>query len=115
MGTPGKERQKKYIERQRQKGKLTVTLLLSKATKEILDREQKKTNETFSDIMEKALFCYEESLKPKAVPPPPPLPSPKPLAVKPGGKKTKKLATGDKSAAKPKRKKRLDNQVTFEF
>jgi hypothetical protein len=115
MGTPGKERQKKYIERQRQKGKLTVTLLLSKAVKEVLDREQKKTNETFSDIVEKALFSYDESLKPKSAPPPPSAPPPRPPASKQKEKKTKKPATGDKVTAKPARKKRSDNQGTFEF
>jgi hypothetical protein len=56
MGTSGKERQRKYIEKQRLEGKRPVTVLLSQVTKEVLERERKMTGESLSSIIERAVM-----------------------------------------------------------
>jgi hypothetical protein len=56
MGTSGKERQRKYIEKKRLEGKRPVTVLLSQVTKEVLERERKMTGESLSSIIERAVM-----------------------------------------------------------
>jgi hypothetical protein len=56
MATSGKERQRKYIEKQRLEGKRPVTVLLSQVTKEVLERERKMTGESLSSIVERAVM-----------------------------------------------------------
>jgi hypothetical protein len=55
MGISGKERQRKYIEKQRLEGKRPVTVLLSQVTKEVLESERKMTGESLSSIIERAV------------------------------------------------------------
>jgi len=56
MATSGKERQRKYIEKQRLGGKRPVTVLLSQVTKEVLELERKMTGESLSSIIERAVM-----------------------------------------------------------
>jgi hypothetical protein len=56
MGASGKERQRKYIEKQRLEGKRPVTVLLSQVTKEVLELERESTGESFSSIIERAVM-----------------------------------------------------------
>jgi len=56
MKTPGKERQKKYIQKQREAGKCSVTILLTRAAKDIVDREREKTGETLSEVLERSIL-----------------------------------------------------------
>ncbi len=56
MGTSGKERQKKYIEKKRLEGKRPVTVLLSQVTKGVLESERKTTGESLSSIIERAVM-----------------------------------------------------------
>ncbi len=55
MKTPGKERQKKYIQKQREAGKCSVTILLTHAAKDIVDRERDRTGETLSEVLERSI------------------------------------------------------------
>ncbi|MBN2284405.1 MAG: hypothetical protein JXO48_10990 [Deltaproteobacteria bacterium] len=93
MGLPGKERQRKYVEKRRAEGKRSVTILISHVTKDILDSERAVSGETFSSIIEKALLVYRGHRKP----------------VK--GEKTGKIPA-DKGEEKAER---LGEQGTFEF
>jgi hypothetical protein len=58
--TSGKERQRKYIEKMREEGKKSVTVLISQVTKGILDTEREKTGETLSSIIERAVMNLEK-------------------------------------------------------
>ena len=62
MGTSGKERQRKYIEKKRLEGKRPVTVLLSQVTKEALERERKMTGESLSSIIERAVSDIKTSV-----------------------------------------------------
>jgi len=59
MGASGKERQRKYIEKQRLAGKLPVTVLLSQVTKDVLEQERKMTGESLSSIIERAVMTMK--------------------------------------------------------
>ena len=59
MGTSGKERQRKYIQKKRLEGKQAVTVLLSQVTKEVLELEREKTGESLSSIIERAVMNLE--------------------------------------------------------
>jgi hypothetical protein len=55
MGTPNKDRQRKWKEKQTAEGKKAVTVMLSERAKDLIDRECKKTDETIADVIERAI------------------------------------------------------------
>jgi hypothetical protein len=86
MGTSGKERQRKYIEKQRLEGKRPVTVLLSQMTKDVLELERKMTGESLSSIIERAVMNIKT-----------------PVTIdKPLPQKTTEYATRDKSKKEKK-------------
>ncbi|TFG38025.1 MAG: hypothetical protein E4H39_01130 [Syntrophobacterales bacterium] len=72
MTTSGKERQRKYIEKKRLEGKSSVTILLSQVTKDILSRERKKTGESLSTIIERAVTTLDKPITIDITQPPAP-------------------------------------------
>lgn len=55
MTTSGKERQQKFRDKQKSKGKKPVTVMLPAELKELIDKEKERTGETITSIIEKAV------------------------------------------------------------
>lgn len=55
MGTSGKDRQKKWKEKQTAEGKKAVTVMLSERAKGLIDPERRKTRETIASVIERAV------------------------------------------------------------
>ena len=56
MAVSGKERQKKWQEKQKTKGKKRFTIMIDKIAAEILNSEKVKTGESMSAIVNRALL-----------------------------------------------------------
>jgi len=55
MTISGKERQQKFREKQRSKGKKPVTVMLPEEVKELIDKEKERSGETIASIIERAV------------------------------------------------------------
>lgn len=62
---PGKERQKKWKQKQLSKGFKPVTLMLSKEAKAIMDQERLRTGETLSTISNKIILDWHSANRDK--------------------------------------------------